>query len=212
MSSWNSGCPNQAVVTLAYYILTYTYDSYFTFMRWLMVLLTSSMDGLWLGSLSQQWVMRVSMGSGRSLISGGRVPASKETSSQSMTQDVFIWHTHSSWLTKIIVLFWSIMDRHLVSWFWLVFLTSVDGPHDTKCWTTNLIEGFLACDDLPQDDAPAEDITLLTVVTTYGHTAAWDWNCCLVNISWYTIIVNLVGSSTSCINDIYPAWSLSEMH
>lgn len=40
-----------------------------------MVFLTSSIDGLWLGSLSQQRVIRVSMGSGRSLIRGGRVPA-----------------------------------------------------------------------------------------------------------------------------------------
>lgn len=43
-------------------------------MRLLMVFLTSSMDGLRLGSLSQQRVIRVSIGSGRSLISGGRVP------------------------------------------------------------------------------------------------------------------------------------------
>ena len=52
-------------------------------MRWFMVVLTSSMDGLWLGSLSQHRVIRVSMGSGRSLIRGGRVPSSQETSSQS---------------------------------------------------------------------------------------------------------------------------------
>lgn len=48
-----------------------------TFIRLLMVFLTSFMDGLWLGSLSQQRVIRVSMGSGRSLIRGGRVPASQ---------------------------------------------------------------------------------------------------------------------------------------
>lgn len=45
-----------------------------TFMRLLMVSLTSVMDGLSLGSLSQQRVIRLSIGSGRSLIKGGRVP------------------------------------------------------------------------------------------------------------------------------------------
>lgn len=47
---------------------------HYTFIRWLMVFLTSFIDGLWLGSLSQQRVIRVTMGSGRSLIRGGRVP------------------------------------------------------------------------------------------------------------------------------------------
>ena len=44
-------------------------------------------------------------------------------------------------------------------------LTSVDGPHDTEGRAADLVEGLLACDDLPQDDAPAEHVTLLTVVT-----------------------------------------------
>lgn len=44
-----------------------------------MVFLTSSMDGLRLGSLSQQRVIRVSIGSGRSLISGGRVPENRKS-------------------------------------------------------------------------------------------------------------------------------------
>lgn len=61
-----------------------------------MVFFTSSMDGLRLGSLSQQWVIRVSMGSGRSLISGGRVPASQETPSQ---RPVSLYAIHTFYLT-----------------------------------------------------------------------------------------------------------------
>lgn len=77
---------------------------------------------------------------------------------QSVNDPGRLYLTHTFYLTdrtKIIVMFWSIMetvieprdtfkcvtlldtpiftDRQLVSWFWLVFLTSVDSPHDTKC-------------------------------------------------------------------------------
>lgn len=43
-------------------------------------------------------------------------------------------------------------------------LTSVDGPHDAEGRATDLVVGLLAGDDLPQDDGPAEHVTLLTVV------------------------------------------------
>lgn len=43
----------------------------------------------------------------------------------------------------------------------------MDSPHDTKRRATNLIVWFLACDDLPQDDGPAEHVTLFTVVAPY---------------------------------------------
>lgn len=54
-------------------------------MRLLMVFLTSSMDGLRLGSLSQQRVIRVSIGSGRSLTSGGLVPENRVRGKQMVT-------------------------------------------------------------------------------------------------------------------------------
>lgn len=44
-------------------------------------------------------------------------------------------------------------------------LTSVHGPHDAESRSADLLEGLPASDDLPQDDAPAENVTLLTVVT-----------------------------------------------
>lgn len=40
----------------------------------------------------------------------------------------------------------------------------MDGPHYTKGRAANLIEGLLACDDLPQNDAPTEHVALLAVV------------------------------------------------
>lgn len=43
----------------------------------------------------------------------------------------------------------------------------MDSPHDTKRRAANLIMGLLACDDLPQDDGPAEHVTLFTVVAPY---------------------------------------------
>lgn len=43
----------------------------------------------------------------------------------------------------------------------------MDSPHDTKRRAANFIMGFLACDDLPQDDGPAEHVTLFTVVAPY---------------------------------------------
>lgn len=46
----------------------------FTLIRWVMILTISSMEGLWEGSLDQQRVIRLSMGLGRLLMSGGRVP------------------------------------------------------------------------------------------------------------------------------------------
>lgn len=40
----------------------------------------------------------------------------------------------------------------------------MDGPHDAEGGAADLIVGLLAGDDLPQDDGPAEHVTLLTVV------------------------------------------------
>lgn len=43
-------------------------------------------------------------------------------------------------------------------------LTSVDGPHDAEGGAADLVVGLLAGDDLPEDDGPAEHVTLLAVV------------------------------------------------
>lgn len=50
-------------------------------------------------------------------------------------------------------------------------LTSVDGPHDAEGGAADLVVGLLAGDDLPEDDGPAEHVTLLTVVAACrGHS------------------------------------------
>lgn len=41
------------------------------------------------------------------------------------------------------------------------------GPHDAECRATDFFEGLPAGDDLPQDDAPAEHVALLAVVTPW---------------------------------------------
>ena len=41
--------------------------------------------------------------------------------------------------------------------------TTVNGPKDSKVVASNLVKGQPPCEHLPQDDAPAEDITLLRV-------------------------------------------------
>jgi hypothetical protein len=41
----------------------------------------------------------------------------------------------------------------------------VHGPHDAEGRSSNLVKGLSTSDPFPQDDAPAEHITLLTVVT-----------------------------------------------
>lgn len=115
-----------------------------TCIRPLMVFFTSSMDGLRFGSLSQQRVIRVSMGLGRSLISGGRVPATGNLDVRLLRR----WR------------------RPLVA---TGRLTSVDGPHDAEGGAADLVVGLLAGDDLPQDDGPAEHVTLLTVVAACGE-------------------------------------------
>ena len=38
-------------------------------------------------------------------------------------------------------------------------------PHDPERGPSDLVEGFAACEHLPQNDSPAEYVTLLTVVT-----------------------------------------------
>lgn len=53
-------------------------------------------------------------------------------------------------------------------------LTIMYGPHNAKRWSANFIEGFTARDHLPQNDAPAEHVTLLTVIaacTDQTHTS-----------------------------------------
>ena len=47
-------------------------------MRWVMIFTISSIEGLWVGSLDQQRVIRLSMGLGRFLMRGGRVPADQQ--------------------------------------------------------------------------------------------------------------------------------------
>lgn len=39
----------------------------------------------------------------------------------------------------------------------------MDSPHDSEGRASQLIKGLVSGDDLPQDDAPAEDVTLLGV-------------------------------------------------
>lgn len=53
---------------------------------------------------------------------------------------------------------------------WPRALTSVDRPHDAKGRATDLVKGLPARDHLPQDDAPAEYVTFLTVVNACTHT------------------------------------------
>lgn len=43
-------------------------------------------------------------------------------------------------------------------------LTVVHSPHNTKSWSTNFIKGLPASDHLPENDPPAEHITLLAVI------------------------------------------------
>jgi len=57
-----------------------------------------------------------------------------------------------------------------IGWLWPRALTSVDRPHDAECRAADLVEGLPARDHLPQDDAPAEHVTLLTVVNACEHT------------------------------------------
>lgn len=42
-------------------------------------------------------------------------------------------------------------------------------PHDPERRSSDLIEGFPAGDDFPEDDAPAEDVALLTVIAACEH-------------------------------------------
>lgn len=43
----------------------------------------------------------------------------------------------------------------------------MNSPHDSESWAPDLIKGFPACYHFPEDYAPAEDITLFTVIATY---------------------------------------------
>lgn len=101
------------------------------------------------------------MGLGRSLISGGRVPAAGNiqirsgigTRSISKTEAVLTGRDAPRWRQEV--------------WFSRTSagrLTSVDGPHDAEGRAADLVVGLLASDDLPEDDGPAEHVTLLTVV------------------------------------------------
>ena len=47
------------------------------------------------------------------------------------------------------------------------YLTLVDCPHDAECWPAYFIKWLPSGDDLPQNDAPTEDVAFLTVVTPY---------------------------------------------
>ena len=49
-------------------------------------------------------------------------------------------------------------------------LTVVNCPHDPEGGPPDLIERLPAGDHLPQNDAPAEHVALLTVVTACTHT------------------------------------------
>lgn len=49
----------------------------YTRIKWVIIFTISSIDGRWEGSLDQQRVIRLSMGLGKFLISGGRVPVIK---------------------------------------------------------------------------------------------------------------------------------------
>lgn len=42
----------------------------------------------------------------------------------------------------------------------------MNSPHESESWATDLI-GFPACYHFPEDNTPAEDITLFTVIATY---------------------------------------------
>ena len=53
-------------------------------------------------------------------------------------------------------------------------LTSVHGPHDAEGRSSDLVKGLSTSDPLPQDDAPAEHITLLTVVTAWTTESQRD--------------------------------------
>lgn len=43
----------------------------------------------------------------------------------------------------------------------------MNSPHDSEGRTPNLIERLPPGDDLPENDAPAEHVTFLTVVAAY---------------------------------------------
>lgn len=132
-----------------------------TCIRPLMVFFTSSIDGLRLGSLSQQRVIRVSMGLGRSLISGGRVPAAG---------NVQIRFLVTVWCRTGDAHWWRLPPCAATGW-----LTSVDGPHDAEGGSADLVVGLLAGDDLPQDDGPAEHVTLLAVVAACRKQLSLYW-------------------------------------
>lgn len=54
-------------------------------------------------------------------------------------------------------------------------LTVVHRPHDPESRSSDLVEGFSAGDDFPEDDAPAEDVALLAVIAACerrGNAAA----------------------------------------
>lgn len=113
-----------------------------TLIRWLIIFNISSMEGRCDGSLDQQRVIRLSIGFGRFLMSGGRVPTERKMIEAS-----------------------NLEQKDRVSDGASVKLTTVHSPHDAESRATNFIKGLPACDHLPENNTPTEHITLLTVVT-----------------------------------------------
>lgn len=143
-----------------------------------MIFTISSMEGRCEGSLDQQRVIRLSMGLGRSLIRGGLVP---EWINRTNTQHV-LWLFPDlqvccvPWvsLSKTTVYLCmclrpSPLQSDIPHWqksTHLSALTIMNGPHNAKGWSSDFIKGLPASDHFPQNDAPAEHIALLTVITT----------------------------------------------
>lgn len=131
-----------------------------TLMRWLIIFTISSMEGRCDGSLDQQRVIRLSMGFGRFLMRGGRVPTEREMTEASNLEPVDDLSRFSSWQK---VLNGAQASAHK--------LTAMHSPHDAESRATNFIEGLPACDHLPENNTPTEHVTLLTVVTACNiHT------------------------------------------
>lgn len=65
----------------------------------------------------------------------------------------------------------------------------MNSPHDSESWTTDFIKGFPACYHFPEDNAPAEDITLFTVIATYEKRQG-DLETSFLGITETTSLIN----------------------